>query len=81
MDEKTRQVMDTLAGVLGCLTTALLNFILAIHIAKSDMKAFWKVMGIDLAIGACCRSLRKQQKIIDEAIAIDDSIEYVKKVK
>ena len=78
MDKKTRQVMDTLASVLGYLVTALLNFILAIHIAKSDMKAFWKVMGIDLAIGASCRSLRRQQKIFDEAIANDNSVEYVK---
>lgn len=76
MDKKTYETLDIISYAVGWV----LYFVAAMKIANSNMKAFWKVLCIDLAILACKKSSANGVKIIERSMS-DDSIEYVKKVK
>jgi len=77
MDKKTYETLDIISYAVG----GVLYFVAAMKIANSNMKAFWKVLCLNLAIITCKECGEKGIKIIERTMSNDDSIKYVKKVK
>ena len=82
MDKNKLKRVDRVTEVLGDYISMLIYWFLCFAIAKSNMKAFWKVTGITLAMNRSGKLADIVDKKIKEYYMSDDnSIEYVKKVK
>lgn len=81
MDKNELRRVDQMSEVLGDYVSMLIYWFLCLAIAKSNIKAFWKVTGITLAMNRSGKLADIVDKKIKEHYMSDDSNKSIKKVK
>lgn len=78
MDKKISKTPDAVIDVISETISAVIYFVAALKIADSNLKAIWKVLGIDLAVITVRKCTFRGRKAMEELATKNDSIEYVK---
>lgn len=79
MDKTTYKEVDEAIDVISNVLGVGIYFAAGMKIADSNIKPFWKVLCIDLALLAIRKCTAQSRKIMEKNM--NDGFEYIKKVK